>query len=481
MLPTSSLSCSRIVSIALTLLMLPPAAKLAIAQATPGVVPYSSYKLHRYDIVSNADLNRIITIPVRSKAGLIPFQANLVMNNNVGDMGYIPQVNAGFQLQISETGSGTYTTINTTCPLQPPDPPQPTTHYTGFKFTDATGAVHSFPNIDFDSADCLNISEATSQRETSGSGLSAGVGTNPDGSIKDFEITDVNWNVFNYNASNPNALVTDKNGNTLSATHSGSAEIYTDSLGQIVLTVTLGAYGPPRQADTYSYLDANGVNQTVAVNYSQYTQQTAWGCDGYDIAPTSVYFPSSISFPDGSSMLFTYENGIGTQPGTVTGRIATITLPTGGVISYAYSGGSNGINCSDGSPATMTRTENGQTAKYVHTTIDQNYHASTLETLPDGGTETFLFAGGLSGIPATFLYSDIIQDSSGNVTSTRLINFNGNPNGGLVPLGISTVDNYSYRGAASVTAGSLHTKTTLDSTYYVLAQPEMERGRSPLV
>src|SRR5258708_4368144 len=77
-------------------------AALGFAQTTPGVVPYSSYKFHQSDAVSNADLNRIITAPVRAKAGLIPFQANLVMNNTV-TLGYTPLVNSYFALRVVGT------------------------------------------------------------------------------------------------------------------------------------------------------------------------------------------------------------------------------------------------------------------------------------------------------------------------------------------------------------------------------------------
>src|SRR5262249_34852039 len=42
--------------------------------------------------------------------------------------------------------------------------------------------------------------------------------------------------------------------------------------------------------------------------------------------------------------------------GYVTGRVASIQLRTGGTISYAYTGGNNGIVCSDGSTAGLNRT-----------------------------------------------------------------------------------------------------------------------------
>jgi RHS repeat-associated protein len=63
---------------------------------------------------------------------------------------------------------------------------------------------------------------------------------------------------------------------------------------------------------------------------------------------------TSLALPDGSSYSFTYEPSSG-HTGYVTGRIASVTLPTGGTISYQYSGGYNGINCSDGSTPTLTR------------------------------------------------------------------------------------------------------------------------------
>jgi hypothetical protein len=152
-------------------------APLTFAQATPGIVPYASYKFHQYDTISNVDLNRIITLPVRSKTGPIPFQANLVMNNNVGDMGYTPQVNYSFQLRIAGTGSSEYFAEGGIhCP--PPLQNTITTHYHSFSFTDSTGAIHPYSGINFDSAACLN-NENNDEVETSGTGLYANASQNP--------------------------------------------------------------------------------------------------------------------------------------------------------------------------------------------------------------------------------------------------------------------------------------------------------------
>jgi RHS repeat-associated protein len=68
-----------------------------------------------------------------------------------------------------------------------------------------------------------------------------------------------------------------------------------------------------------------------------------------------VSLPSTITLPDSSTYQFTYEATPGVS-GSVTGRIASVTLPSGGAISYTYTGGSNGIVCTDGSTAGLTRT-----------------------------------------------------------------------------------------------------------------------------
>ena len=148
--------------------------------------------------------------------------------------------------------------------------------------------------------------------------------------------------------SSGNATVTDSNGNELSADGNGN---FTDATGSIVLRASGGAPQPL----TLTYTDTGGHSQTVQINYSSYTVQTAFGCSNIgDYGPTQTNLVSSVVFPDSSTYSFQYE---ATSPGSgnVTGRLASVTLPQGGTISYQYSGGSNGITCADGSTAGLTR------------------------------------------------------------------------------------------------------------------------------
>src|SRR5260370_9474433 len=74
-----------------------------------------------------------------------------------------------------------------------------------------------------------------------------------------------------------------------------------------------------------------------------------------EYGPPSNSLVSEIDLPDGSKYSFTYEPTPGVS-GHVTGRLASVTLPTGGAITYTYTGGSSGnITCADGSASGLQR------------------------------------------------------------------------------------------------------------------------------
>ena len=103
---------------------------------------------------------------------------------------------------------------------------------------------------------------------------------------------------------------------------------------------------------------------------------------------------SEIDLPDDNPSgtrdryLFAYEPTPG-YSGDYTGRLASVTLPSGGTISYSYSGGSNGITCADGSTATLTRTTPDGTWTYAHTESGTAW--TTTLTDPSSNQTTFNF------------------------------------------------------------------------------------------
>jgi RHS repeat-associated protein len=73
--------------------------------------------------------------------------------------------------------------------------------------------------------------------------------------------------------------------------------------------------------------------------------------------------------------------------------VASVTLPTGGKISYSYSGGNNGINCSDGSTPTLTRTTPDGTWTYAQVKGTGSVTTTTV-TDPQGNQTVISFLAG---------------------------------------------------------------------------------------
>ena len=183
----------------------------------------------------------------------------------------------------------------------------------------------------------------------------------------------------------------DKNGNKITFTSSSSSTkyfggggptinysgTYTDTLDQPALTVALATdpantvanypdVVPVSQTLTYSYQGGDGGTSEYQLNYSAYNLATDFGCSGiieaaglqvYNTSGTlvvgPVVLPASLSLPDGRQYSFTYEPTPG-KSGYTTGRITSITFPSGGSVSYTY----GAINCADGSVMALTRTVN---------------------------------------------------------------------------------------------------------------------------
>ncbi|HXJ43487.1 MAG TPA: hypothetical protein VNH18_29665, partial [Bryobacteraceae bacterium] len=123
--------------------------------------------------------------------------------------------------------------------------------------------------------------------------------------------------------------------------------------------------------------------------------KTNFGCSGIsEYVATSSSLVDRVTLPDNSYYQFNYEGTPG-YSGDVTGRLASVTLPTGGTISYTYSAGNNGITCADGSAATLTRTTpdtaGGNPWTYAHSESGTAW--TTLITDPQGNQTNLNFQG----------------------------------------------------------------------------------------
>jgi len=177
---------------------------------------------------------------------------------------------------------------------------------------------------------------------------------------------------------------TDRNGNQITVNSSGQ---FFDTLSSTVPVLTVSGSSPM----TFTYTAPSGANASYTMKYTAYTVKTNFGCPNIsEYGPTSNNLVSEIDLPDGSKYTFTYEPTPG-YAGDVTGRLYQVTLPTGGQITYTYSGGNNGIVCADGSTATLTRTTPDGTWTYAHSESGTAW--TTLITDPQGNQTNMNFQG----------------------------------------------------------------------------------------
>ncbi len=153
--------------------------------------------------------------------------------------------------------------------------------------------------------------------------------------------------------------ITDTNGNQISNNGNGT---FADTLGTTVLTIT--GSGTPTSPKIFQYNTPSGT-ATVTVTYQAYTVRTNFGCPSGDFN-LSEDLVNTITLADGSVYTFNYEATPG-YSGDVTGRLAKLTLPQGGAITYQYTGANNGIVCADGTPAGLTRLTPDGHPKFVRT------------------------------------------------------------------------------------------------------------------
>ena len=191
--------------------------------------------------------------------------------------------------------------------------------------------------------------------------------------------------------------------------------------------------------ETLTYTDSNGAQQTVQIQSATYTMQSNFGYPyTIDFSATTVYWVHKLIYPDGTFYQFDYEPTPG-YPGSTTGRLQSITLPTGGVISYTYAGAFNG---GQGDYILTRTTPDGKT------TYDRT------PTLVRGGGAVYADVG----CPIQSNVQMTITDSQSNVT---ILDIDDDPNSQFGPVEFRR---RIYQGSAS--PGNLRqtTNTCMDPT-----------------
>ena len=333
----------------------------AIAQPVTGLPPFGSFSGGPFDTIDNANLNVYFQIPIISKAGRgLPFTYTLVYNNSIwapvttgGTTAWTPSTVSSWGWgNVNETPQNVsgYLTYNVTqygCPY--PVYPVQVWHYwnfyNNFSYVDPLGVSHPLPSgmaVDdwaWRGYQCGGGNSTMSGTTTDSSGITVTAQTYYNGVYASSAVTtDGTAVTLPLGLSGP-ATQQDTNGNQITAAYVGGVATITDTLGTTALTAS-GA-----NPLTLSYKNPQGADSSYTVNFTSKTVQTAFGCGGVaEYGPLAANLVTGINLPDGSSYAIAYETtpNDNHNPHYVTGRIASITLPTGGTISYTYSGGSNG-------------------------------------------------------------------------------------------------------------------------------------------
>jgi len=357
-------NCAQAIGLSLCLLSLVSG---CVGQVSTGTPKFASFGGGSFDTINLGNGNVHFEIPILIKAGRgRSFTYKLSYDSSIwypatvsGNQVWTPIANWGWRGQTEvATGYLTYTTWTTTC-FDPDFGHITSVHYTWTGYHDSFGSNHKFGLLPASSDGACNEATDITKIAVDGSGYTLYA------SADTAYVTDPAGTIIHppINQTGGTATSTDANGNQITANGSGQ---FFDTLSGTVPVLTVGGAGSQSNPLTFTYLSPAGTNAVYTMKYSNKTVRTFFQCTGSSgvgdyPAALNVPLVAEIDLPDISvnptaKYTFTYEDSHDNNyPGSVTGRIATVTLPTGGKISYLYSGGTSGINCEDGTAATFNR------------------------------------------------------------------------------------------------------------------------------
>ncbi len=340
-------------------------------QLITGLPQFGSYQSDGFDTINLANLNIHFSVPVFSRAGRgIPFAYSLTYDGLIytpvtsgSTTSWQPASNWGWTGQaVGTTGWLSYpsTTVNCYDSLG---------HQSGsvvtmgpYTYYEPSGTPHPIPYslIIINGSHCSGNQVTQFTGMTSdGSGFTANISLSGPNKITTRSGTVLYPPTSNSNPAN-GVLAADANGNQITYANG----VFTDTLGT-ALSVSGGAPNPV----VYSYTAPSGGTASVTVTYKNYTVTTQFGVSGVaEYSASGVYLVDKVALPDGSYYQFWYETTGTGQPytaggtGPVTGRIASVRLPTSNGPVYTY--GSSNSMMADGSPATLSRSYGSGTWTY---------------------------------------------------------------------------------------------------------------------
>lgn len=427
-----------------------------------GAYPFASFDNRGFDSINLGNNNIRFTIPIVSSVGrglafnyAIQYEG-LIWNPvaNGSTTAWVPDPTWGFTGLLNGTALSGFMTheqqINTdACPVVNGRSSSTVTYY-NYEYHDSFGVVHPF---DYNyTTKCLGSETGPT---VTGQGPSPdGSGYSLNGSSASGVLTDRRGVLIQPGASatgqDPSSRM-DANGNQINFDGVSS---FTDTTGKTALTISEG------NPVTFTYpvaLQAGGATSaTVVLSYKSYSVRTNFGVPGTsEYGSNTVNLVDRITLPDASFYAFSYEPTPGTTTGEVTGRIASVTLPTGATIAYTYNYGWSGSVNTDGTPAGLKRTTSDGVKEYDRDYT--NYPVTTTYVKDEKGNETYLsFIAGVAG--NTYETSrSVYQGAKGSQTpllaASTTYNGQQSPTSAIGPITERDVST-TYNGIAQVTVAN---------------------------
>jgi RHS repeat-associated protein len=414
----------RKLSIALLILALSSVAR-AQTVAT-GLYSFGSFDNPGFDSIDRGSLNVHFAIPIVSKAGRgLPFSYALVYDGLIwsptsasGSSAWSPDSTFGmhgYLLNDGYKGYLSYRTLVGSCLVA--NRALPFTYTSNPAYHDSFGAIHSFNfrlTYTCDSGGPV-FTNSGNGAATDGSGytFSSPNVITPQGQTLSLP------QYVNGAPNTSNATISDANGNQVTNSTSG---VFTDTTGTNVLTIAgTGTTSSPKVFSYVTYgTNPNGTtppSASITMSYRTYTVQTSFGCSNIAEYNQTAGLIDRITLADGSYFQFAYEATPGSST-NVTGRLASITLPTGGVISYTYPPNPTlTVNCADGTPLAITRTtSDGEKTYYRSAITTTSSHTEIKDATGNFSEYDFVTAGS----PASF-YETLEATYAGAVSATPLL------------------------------------------------------------
>ena len=356
---------------------------LANSQVATGTPPFSSIAGGSFESIDLGNLNIHISIPIISRAGRgLPLNYSWNYDSSIwypAGTAWTPVTNWGWRSETeAAVGYISYKAITIKC--YDSQGFYWGTKYSNFFYNDSSGTGHGFSIL---YSDCSSDNSPHTGVATDGSGMYLDTDANT--------VTLTSGTVITAPAqtNTGSGTVKDSNGNYTSVTTTN----ITDTLGSTALSIT-GSPSPTQ----FSYTGPQNNTQNITIGYTGFNIKTNFGCSGIaEYNASNVSLVTSITLPDNTQYSIAYEPTPGNS-GYYTGRIQSITLPTGATITYAYTGSNDGTSCVNGGTIGLKRQtpDTGSNSwQYTRTQVGNNWKTAISDPTSPTSNETDIIFNGI--------------------------------------------------------------------------------------